>query len=63
MGNLVNQAGEQARQEFEKVADRVNEGFEHSRELVRSHPTQSVAAALGVGLVLGTIVGLALRGR
>ena len=34
-----------------------------AQDMVRHNPTQSVAAAFGVGLVAGLIVGLALRSR
>ncbi len=38
-------------------------GYDMAQDMVRHNPTQSVAAAFGVGLVAGLIVGLALRSR
>jgi uncharacterized protein YjbJ (UPF0337 family) len=62
-GQYVQQASEHVREHLGNVSDRLGEGYEQSREMVRNYPTQSVATALGAGLVLGLFVGLALRSR
>ena len=46
-----------------QVGDQVRERYDSAQGLVRSHPTETVIAALGIGLVAGLITGLALRAR
>jgi len=62
-GQYVQQAGRQVRDRFQDVSQQAMEGYESMERVVRQRPTQSVAAALGVGLVVGVMVGLALRSR
>ena len=38
-------------------------GYESSRDMIRENPARSVATAFGVGVLLGVVVGLALRSR
>jgi uncharacterized protein YjbJ (UPF0337 family) len=61
IGAYSQQAGERLRDHYGQVADRARDGYESAQDLVRHNPGQSVAAAFGVGLVAGLIVGLALR--
>jgi len=56
-------AGTQIRDRYQDVAEQVSDGYEQAETMVRRNPTQSVAAAFGVGLALGVMVGLALRSR
>jgi len=58
-GNLV----EQARDKYGNLIDQAREGVGQAQDVVRHNPGQSVAAAFGVGLVVGVVVGLALRSR
>jgi len=62
-GQYVQQAGQQLRGQYQNVADQVGEGYEQGLRVVRHNPAQSVAAAFGVGLALGVLVGLAMRSR
>ncbi|MFO0889348.1 MAG: CsbD family protein [Isosphaeraceae bacterium] len=62
-GQYVQQAGRQVRERFQDVSHQVSEGYESMERVVRQRPTQSVAAALGVGLVVGIMVGLGLKSR
>jgi uncharacterized protein YjbJ (UPF0337 family) len=62
-GQYVQQAGRQVRERFGDVSQQFSDGYETMERAVRQRPTQSVAAALGVGLVVGIMVGLALRSR
>jgi uncharacterized protein YjbJ (UPF0337 family) len=57
------QLSDQARQRYGQFADEARERFDMAQDMVRHNPTQSVAAAFGIGLVAGLIVGLALRSR
>jgi len=58
-GRLSNQA----RDQYGYVADRAREGYDQAQDMVRHNPAQSIAAAFGVGLAVGLVVGLALRSR
>jgi uncharacterized protein YjbJ (UPF0337 family) len=63
VSGLAHQAGERLREGYSQVADRFPEGYDRAQDLVRHNPGQSVAAAFGVGIVAGLVVGLALRSR
>jgi uncharacterized protein YjbJ (UPF0337 family) len=63
VSSYAQQAGERLRERYGDYADQARERFDQAQDLVRHNPTQSVAAAFGVGLVAGLIVGLALRSR
>jgi len=63
VSGFAQQAGERLREGYGQVADRTYEGYDRAQDLVRHNPGQSVAAAFGVGIVAGLIVGLALRSR
>jgi len=58
-GNLASQA----RDKYGNLIDQAREGVGQATDVVRHNPGQSVAAAFGVGLVVGVVVGLALRSR
>jgi uncharacterized protein YjbJ (UPF0337 family) len=62
-GQYARQASQQLRDRYQDVASNMSEGYENVERMVRDRPTQSVAAALGVGLVVGVMVGLALKSR
>jgi uncharacterized protein YjbJ (UPF0337 family) len=70
----ANRVADQAREGYNRVADQAREGYnrisgefersyEYSRDLVRDNPARSVGTAFGVGVLLGVVVGLALRSR
>jgi len=74
VGNFANQAGDrlrdqygnvagQVRDQYGQLADRARDGYDNAQSVVRQSPGQSVAAAFGVGLVVGVVVGLALKSR
>jgi len=62
-GQVAQQAGSQVREQYQHVADQVSEGYDQVQRVVQHNPGQSVAAAFGVGLALGLLVGLALKSR
>jgi len=73
-GQYARQAAVGAREGYERVAEGAREGYnrisgefgrgyEVSREMVRDNPARSVATAFGVGVLMGVVVGLALRSR
>jgi len=74
VGNFAQNAGErlrdqygnlasQARDQYGNLASQARERVDYAQDVVRHNPGQSVAAAFGVGLVVGVVVGLALRSR
>jgi ElaB/YqjD/DUF883 family membrane-anchored ribosome-binding protein len=52
---------EQAQDTYRQVADRAREGLQGFNKVVRENPSSSVAAAFGVGIGLGVVLGLTTR--
>jgi uncharacterized protein YjbJ (UPF0337 family) len=63
VSNFAATAGDRFRDQYGNLSDQAREKFDSAQDVVRQNPTQSVAAAFGIGLVAGLIVGLALRSR
>ena len=59
----LNRVGEQAREGYNRISGEFERGYEVSRDFVRHNPARSVGTAFGVGVLLGVVVGLALRSR
>ena len=53
----------QAREGYRQVAERTHEGIRRADAIVRGNPGPSVAAAFGVGVAVGVILGLSLPSR
>jgi len=62
-GSIAQGAGERIREGYGQVAEGARQRYEMAEDLVRHNPVESVAAAFGFGLVMGVVVGLALRSR
>src|SRR5262249_21231876 len=60
VGQYAHQAGDRLRERYGDLADQARERYDMAEDMVRHNPGQSVAAAFGIGLVAGLIVGLAL---
>lgn len=74
VGNFAQNAGDrlrdqyghvadEARARYGQLADHAREGYDSAQDVVRHNPAQSVATAFGIGLVVGVVVGLAIRSR
>jgi uncharacterized protein YjbJ (UPF0337 family) len=63
VGQYARYAGDQMRQGYNRVSDQFGRGYEVSQEMIRDNPARSVAMAFGVGVLLGVVVGMALRSR
>ncbi len=63
LGGYANQAGDRLREHYGQLSDQARERYDMAQDMVRQSPAQSVAAAFGIGLVAGLIVGLAIRSR
>jgi len=61
--SAVAHAAEAAGQYAHQVGDRIRERYDHAESMVRLHPTETVVAAFGIGLVAGLLAGLAIRAR
>ena len=59
VAHAADAAGRYAHQAVDRVGDR----YDSAEGAVRHNPARSVAAVLGIGLVAGLIVGLAVRHR
>jgi len=60
-GQYVGQAGDRLREGYGRVSDMAGQRYGMAEDMVRQNPGQSVAAAFGIGLVVGVVVGLAMR--
>jgi uncharacterized protein YjbJ (UPF0337 family) len=56
-------ATDQMHEGYNRISDQLGRRYEASQDLIRENPAQSVATAFGVGVLLGVVVGLALRSR
>jgi len=63
VGQYAQQAGGRLREHYGDMSEAARERYDMATDMVRHKPGQSVAAAFGIGLVAGVIVGLALRSR
>jgi uncharacterized protein YjbJ (UPF0337 family) len=63
VSHFAQQAGGRLRDRYGDMSDQARERYEMAEDMVRHNPGQSVAAAFGIGLVVGVVVGLALRSR
>ncbi len=59
--DFAQHAGERLRDSYGSATDFARDRYEMAEDLVRHRPGQSVAAAFGLGLVVGLVVGIAVR--
>jgi uncharacterized protein YjbJ (UPF0337 family) len=63
VGQYARVAGDQMREGYNRISDQFGRGYEYSQDMIRENPGRSVATAFGVGILLGVVVGMALRSR
>jgi len=63
VSQFTQQAGDRIRDQYGNIAGQARDHLDNVQDHVRHNPAQSVAAAFGIGVVAGLIVGLALRSR
>jgi uncharacterized protein YjbJ (UPF0337 family) len=56
-------ASDQMRDGYNRISDQLGRQYEQSQDLIRENPARTVATAFGVGVLLGIVVGLAVRSR
>jgi len=57
------QATESIRRGYDQAADSVRQGYDQAEEMIKDRPAESAAVCFGVGMLVGVVLGLALRGR
>ena len=57
----ANQATEAVRDQYDRIGQNLEAGYEDAQKMVRARPTESVGVAFAAGLVAGAIVSLLLR--
>jgi len=63
VGQYARYAGDQMREGYNRISDQFGRSYEYSQDVIRENPGRSVATAFGVGILLGVVVGMALRSR
>jgi len=61
--NYAGYASDQVRDGYNRISEQLGRRYQTSEELIRENPARTVATAFGVGVLLGVVVGLALRSR
>jgi uncharacterized protein YjbJ (UPF0337 family) len=61
--NYAGYASDQMRDGYNRISDQLGRQYEQSQDLIRENPARTVATAFGVGVLLGIVVGLAVRSR
>ena len=56
-------AGERIKDGYGHVSEFAHDQYEQAEDMVRHRPGQSIAAAFGIGLAFGLVVGITLRSR
>ena len=62
-GKYARYASDQMREGYNRLSDQFNRGYDVSQEMIRENPGRSIAMAFGAGVLLGVVVGVALRSR
>jgi uncharacterized protein YjbJ (UPF0337 family) len=57
------QAAEGFRRSYGQATESMRHGYEEAESMIRERPAESAAVCFGVGMVVGVILGLSLRGR
>jgi uncharacterized protein YjbJ (UPF0337 family) len=63
VGQYARYAGDQVREGYNRISDQFGRGYDYSQDVIRENPGRSLATAFGVGILLGVVVGMALRSR
>src|SRR5262249_51057411 len=63
VGQYARYAGDQMREGYNRISDQFGRGYDYAQDMIRETPGRSMATAFGVGVLLGVVVGMALRSR
>jgi len=61
--DYVQQAAQRVQERSRQATESFQQGYDQAEEFVRTRPTESVAVCFGVGVFVGLLLGLTLRGR
>lgn len=59
----AHEAADAAYDNSRKAVDQMRQGYDDASEMIRQRPAESVAVCFGVGILVGVVLGLSLRGR
>lgn len=59
--DYAQQAAASVRDGYDEVSEHIRDGAEQVQKRVQEHPTQSMLACLGIGIITGVVVGTVLR--
>ena len=57
------QASESFRQGYDQASEALRQRYEDAEEMIKERPAESAAVCFGVGMLVGVVLGLALRSR
>jgi len=57
------QAADNLRRGYDQASEAVRQRYEDAEELIKERPAESAAVCFGVGMLVGFVLGLALRSR
>jgi uncharacterized protein YjbJ (UPF0337 family) len=57
------QAGESLKKGYDQAAESMQHGYEEAEQMIKERPAESAAVCFGVGMLVGVILGLAMRSR
>jgi uncharacterized protein YjbJ (UPF0337 family) len=63
VGQYARYAGDQMREGYNRISDQFGRGYDYSQDMIRENPGRSIAMAFGMGIMLGVVVGMAMRSR
>jgi len=63
VGQYARYAADHMREGYNRISDQFGRQYEVSQDMIRENPGRSVATAFGIGVLMGVVVGLALRSR
>ena len=61
--DYAQQAADGVQETSKKAAESVRHGYEEAEQMIKQRPGESVAVCFGVGMLVGVVLGLAVRGR
>ncbi len=63
VASVAQHAGDRMREQMDHLSEHAGQGYSQATDVVRRHPAQSAAAIFGVGLGVGLLLGVMIRGR
>jgi ElaB/YqjD/DUF883 family membrane-anchored ribosome-binding protein len=62
-GEYATMAGDTVRENYDRVAQEAQRGYEYTVDTMRRRPLESVAIALGAGLFAGILLAISVKSR